>query len=187
MFFLFRWVRDREVSSDRILILVVLWYAQILFALSPGVCIGCKLSSAFPSPLLFLLLTTILLIAFLIWAMRTRFQKYLILPLMICLIATTVYSEWYNGIETFDSSEEFRAFERDLKDHYHLFPFKVIDRSDRQRSEADLLYLPEMFGRFLTPTPIMRQEGKLYYYLPKGIGETGRWFEYGKPRGPQIL
>ncbi|MGZ4164666.1 MAG: hypothetical protein ACXVPK_11560 [Tumebacillaceae bacterium] len=174
LYLLYNWRRDREISSDGLIGLVVIWLLQLVFA--------------FAGYAVYLLVGGVIGTFAVCWLLRrVHAGKKSFFPMVGLILAALFYIEYCNGVETFGSVAEFRTWESPLKSYYHLVPYKVVHRSNRQATPtADLFYLPEMIGQLLTPTQLKQEQGKLFYYETNGFGESGRWFEYGVSKASQV-
>lgn len=113
----------------------------------------------------------------------SKYIKQTRIIIVVTLILCTLYTEFFNGILTFNSKQDFFAYQLPLKKHYFLAPFKLqaIDPSVEHYMGQDVdVYL------FLYKQMVKLEDGRLKYYKTNGFGEVGRWFEFGIPEGQQV-
>ncbi|QED46406.1 hypothetical protein [Cytobacillus dafuensis] len=104
------------------------------------------------------------------------FKKSLI---SLCLIGL-VYTEFFNGSITFHSWANYQEYEGNIKKYYFIVPVNISSFEFVGEQVCMISYLP------FHSKIIKVENNKVFYYEPRGFGEGGDWWEYGKKKAEQI-
>lgn len=116
-------------------------------------------------------------------------KKSMMFIIMSFIILTTVYVEYFNGIETFKDKSEFFSYHMKGKEHYWLLPQKTFEVRPGHPNNIEIkAFTPESrisagshAGLFVTKIKI--SENELYYLAVKRrFGEHSEtdWVKFGK-------
>jgi hypothetical protein len=113
----------------------------------------------------------------------TRYKKQAAAILCSLLILTAIYTEFFNGVFTFENKSKFFEVHSKVKQYHWLFPVKVYEEDNGQMNIYSLqLVTDHSIPRF--HSLIELEDGVVYYYRSTGgFGEmNGYWYEYGTER-----
>lgn len=111
---------------------------------------------------------------------ENRFYKsFKILIIFLCLIGL-VYTEFFNGSSSFHSWANYQEYKGNIKKYHFIVPVNISSFTFEGKQAGRMSYLP------FHSTIIKVEDNKVFYYEPRGFGEGGDWWEYGKRKAEQI-
>lgn len=172
------------LMTDMILILIVI--NQLLFIFNEGFSLY-QLTKNELSPFLSLAIATALAIS--ATKIQLKYDHFIVKVIMVVFVVFgLIYTEYFNGIFSFNKYNDFFVYSRPLKSYYIIIPYKIIEQKENERvidSEAEANVYK---GISFYPIPIKKDlKGEnFYYYVPRGFGRNGTWFQFGIPKGQQV-
>ncbi|MDQ0062753.1 hypothetical protein [Paenibacillus harenae] len=177
---------DKKNPAVWTIFTLLIFLLQTIFVFIDGYCIRCILAGTYDFNNLLMVIYSAAVISgavilYKIVSSKNIKQRRIII--VVTMIICILYTEFFNGILTFNSKQDFFAYQLSLKKYYFLAPFKLqaIDPSvEHYRGQDVDVYL------FLYKQMVKLENGKLKYYRTNGFGENGDWFEFGVPEGQQV-
>lgn len=191
IFFIFKFILQlylKKVTSSRVSLIVLgcIFSVQLIFIFIEGFSgdiLGGKGAIQFGAAIL-IIISIILWIRKLLRKNQRNIKSNIII--IILVLVSFVYTEFFNGFYTFDHFNEFKKTNESLKKYYYVIPFKLVQVGKYRRGlcgdgEVAVVY----HGIHFYPTPIKFRENKMFFCVPSFL-ETDYWFEFGRPMGEQV-
>ena len=91
-----------------------------------------------------------------------------------------VYIEFFNGSSSFNSWDNYIEYKGNIKKYHFIVPVNITSFIFEGKEVGRISYLP------FHSKIVKVENNKVFYYGPRGFGESGDWWEYGKKKAEQI-
>lgn len=166
-----------DQSKQRFL-LIILLLSQFIFAYSDGYILDGDINIRS-------LIISIVLIALTVGSSRIAFRSYKKIAMGL-LIILVIYTEFFNGIETFPKNQDFFENHFKIKKHLYLTPFKsTLDtRRYSDMANGDKYIKVYYFPNSYKAKEIKINSSGVYYFKSQGFGEGGYFVKFGETYSP---